>query len=72
MAEHYERLKVLRIQAGLSQREVAEFIGTTQQYYCRLEQGKSELDGRKIVALAKCFRVSADYILGLIDEENGR
>lgn len=67
--EHYiERLKQLREKAGLSQRELAEFIGTTQQYYCRLEQGKAELDGQMIIALARCFRVSADYILGIETE----
>lgn len=72
MATYYERLKELRERAGLSQRELGELIGTTQQYYCRLEQGKAELDGRKIAALVQCFRVSADYILGLSDKENER
>ncbi len=66
------RLKELRERRGISQRELAELLNTSQQQYSKIERGKTDLDGRKLAALSKYFRVSADYILGLNDEEIGR
>lgn len=62
------RIKDLREDHDLLQKDMAEIIKTTQQQYSKIELGKSDIDGQKIVLLAKHFNVSADYILGLVKE----
>lgn len=68
-----ERLKQLRIKNGLKQQELANMFGLssgTISFY-ESEQRKPDIDF--IVAIAKYFDVSTDYLLGLtnaIDKEN--
>lgn len=68
-----ERLKQLRIKKGLKQQELADMFGLssgTISFY-ESEQRKPDIDF--IVAIAKYFDVSTDYLLGLtnaIDKEN--
>ena len=68
-----ERLKQLRIKKGLKQQELADMFGLssgTISFY-ESEQRKPDIDF--IVAIAKYFYVSTDYLLGLtnaIDKEN--
>ena len=68
-----ERLKQLRIKKGLKQQELADMFGLssgTISFY-ESEQRKPDIDF--IVAVAKYFDVSTDYLLGLtnaIDKEN--
>ncbi len=65
-----KRLKEARKEAGYTQKQVAEEMGTVQSAYIKYELGKLELDYGKLVFLCKLFDVSADYILGL-EDENG-
>ena len=60
------RIKDLREDRNLSQGAVAQVICTTQQQYSKIETGKSDISGEKLVLLAKFYNVSVDYILGLI------
>ncbi|HIU69766.1 MAG TPA: helix-turn-helix transcriptional regulator [Candidatus Scubalenecus merdavium] len=50
------------------QQAVAEYLGTTQQVYSRYEKGINEIPVRHIIALCKYYGVSADYLLGLTDQ----
>lgn len=59
------RIKALREDHDLTQAEVARVIRTTQQQYSKIEQGKADISGEKLVLLAQYYHVSADYILGL-------
>ena len=60
-------IKDLREDKGLSQQEIAKIIKTTQQQYSKIEMGKSDISGEKLMLLAEFYNVSADYLLGLID-----
>lgn len=62
------RIRELREDRDLSQKEIAQVIRTTQQQYSKIETGKADISGEKLILLAKFYRVSADYILGLTDD----
>ena len=59
------RIRALREDRDLTQSEVASIIKTTQQQYSKIESGKSDISGEKLILLAKYYQVSTDYILGL-------
>ncbi len=61
------RIRDLREDRDLSQAEVAKLLKTSQQQYSKIETGKADISGEKLILLAKFYRVSADYILGLVD-----
>lgn len=59
------RVKELRVERGLKQEALADFVGSSQQTISRIENeiGTPPLD--LIVLLAKYFNVTIDYILCL-------
>ena len=57
------RLKELRTQKGVLQREVAECIGCSPVVYSRYVRGEREPDIDTLKALSKYFAVSIDYIV---------
>ena len=65
MKAYYEIIRELREDRDLSQQQIAEVLGTTQQVYSRYEKGINEMPVRHIITLCKFYKVSADYILGL-------
>jgi len=65
MNEYCNILKALREDRDLSQKEVALYLGTTQQVYSRYETGVNEIPVRQLIKLCKLYNVSADYILGI-------
>lgn len=63
--EYYERLKQTREDKDLSQKEVANLIGTTQQQLYKYENGLQEMTVTRLKKLCELYQVSSDYILGL-------
>ena len=62
-----QRLKELRREKNLTQSNVAAQLGIKQQSYLRYEMGTGEPSLDTLVAIAKLFGVSADYLLGLAE-----
>ena len=62
------RIRDLREDRDLSQKAIAEVIKTTQQQYSKIELGKADISGEKLILLAKFYRVSTDYLLGITDD----
>jgi len=60
-----ERIKELRISKGLSQMQLAQATGISQSAIAKWELGKTEPTASAIIALAKYFDETSDYILGL-------
>lgn len=60
----YQRLRDLREDADKTQTEIAEYLGTTAQYYGRYEKGESELPFSRAIQLANFYNVSLDYLAG--------
>ena len=69
---YYRRVRELREDHDLTQREVAAQLGMSQPQYFRYEQGYRDLPTDVLVALAKLYDTSADYILGLTDDARPR
>lgn len=63
----YKRLRDLREDADKSQEEIAKIIGTSQSYYAQYENGKRSIPFDRVIALAKYYNVSLDYIAGFSD-----
>lgn len=63
-----ERLKILRKEKGLYQKDVANFLGVDRTTYVKYETGASEPDTETLSKLADFFNVSLDYIIGRNDE----
>lgn len=61
---YYPRLKDLREDKDLVQKEVASFLGIDQRVYSNYETGKREIPTHFVVALADFYNTSTDYILG--------
>lgn len=66
---YYRRLRDLREDHDLTQKQVAELIKTTQQVYSEYEKGIREIPLFKMIILAKYYNVSMDYLTDLIDEK---
>lgn len=58
-----KKIKSLREEKKLQQKEVAEFLNINYQTYCNYESGRSEPPAEIIVRLAKLYDVSTDEIL---------
>ena len=64
MMEYCRIIRDLREDADLTQRQVADVLGTSQTMYARYERGANELPIRHLMTLCDLYQVSADYILG--------
>ncbi len=64
---YYPRLKDLRNDNDLMQKQVAALLQINQRVYSNYETGKREIPTRFVVQLAEYYAVSADYLLGLTD-----
>lgn len=62
------RLKDIREDRDLTQREVAEHLHIRQNTYSQYENGQRGLPLDTLIKLARYFGVSTDYILGLTDD----
>ena len=61
------RIRDLREDADLTQREVAELLHVKQNTYSQYENGQRQIPIDFLIALAKFYQTSTDYILGLTD-----
>ena len=66
--DYHKRLKDLREDSDLTQREVACVIGKSQQGYNHIEVGRAELKIDDLILLCKFYGVTADYMIGLTDD----
>ena len=64
---YYSRLRDLREDNDLVQKQVADLLGIDQRVYSNYETRKREIPTRFVVKLAKYYKTSTDYILGLTD-----
>ena len=66
--DYIAKIRNLRKTNGLSQKEMADLLQTTQQQYSKYENLLQELPIRHLVTICKKFCISADWLLGLNEE----
>lgn len=66
---YFSRLKDLRENADLSQKETAELLHCQREVYRRYESGESEIPAWALIKLASYYGTTTDYILGIKDEK---
>ena len=67
-----QRLRHMRQQRGLTQRQLGELCGITLYQISRYETNKSDISGDSLEALARNLDVSTDYLLGLSQQPKGQ
>lgn len=65
---YYRRLRELREDNDLVQKEIANFLGIDQMVYSNYEIGKREIPTHFVIRLADFYKTSTDYILGRTDK----
>ena len=63
------RIKDLREDNDITQKELAEYLHIKQNTYSQYENGQRQLPIDALIALAKFYKTSTDYILGLTSEK---
>ena len=61
----YQRIRDLRENHDLKQRQVAEYLNCSQQVYSNYELGQRDIPTEVLIRLSRFYNVSVDYILGL-------
>lgn len=61
----FKRIKDLREDNDLLQKDIAGILGISQQYYSKYENGKRTITISHLITLAKYYDVSIDYLVGL-------
>ena len=59
------KLKDLREDLDLTQKQVADYLHIKQNTYSQYETGRRQIPIELLISLAKYYKVSTDYILGL-------
>ena len=65
----YQRIRDLREDADLSQRELSDLLHMHKTTYARYESGEREIPLNIAINLAKFYKVSLDYLAGLEDRQ---
>ncbi|MCM1298549.1 MAG: helix-turn-helix domain-containing protein [Firmicutes bacterium] len=63
----YRRIRDLREDADLKQRELAVILNCSQRVYSNYERGDLDIPTEVLIKLSQYYGVSTDYILGLTD-----
>lgn len=63
----FKRIKYLREDHDLLQKDVAKLLGISQQYYSEYEKGNRTIPIQHLITLSKFYGTSIDYMVGLSD-----
>ena len=65
MVKYGNNIAAERARAGIRRADLAEATGFTIHQLRSWEEGKAQMNGEQIIALARFFNVSSDFLLGL-------
>lgn len=61
----YQKIRDLREDHDLKQREVAAYLNCSQRVYSNYELGQRDIPTDILIRLSNFYNVSVDYLLGL-------
>lgn len=67
--DYRQRLRAVREDNDFTQAEIGRVLQKSQQGYNHIEAGRAELKIEDLVCLCRFYNLSADYMIGLIDEK---
>lgn len=65
----YNRIRDLREDADLKQKDMAQVLSCSQQVYSNYELGQRDIPTDILIALAEFHKTNVDYILGLTNNK---
>ena len=66
----FPRIRDLREDKDLTQKQLGEILGMSQTGYSKYETGENDLPTNVLIKLARFYNTSIDYILGETDNKN--
>ena len=63
----YKRIRDLREDRDLKQKDLAKLLNCSQQVYSNYELGQRDIPTDILIKLSNLYQVSVDYILGISD-----
>ena len=64
----YKHIRDLREDADLTQQQIAKLLNISQTTYSRYESGTLDIPSLSLITLAKFYKTSVDYLLGLTNQ----
>ncbi len=65
----YKRIRDLREDRDLKQKDIAKMLGMSQTGYSKYETGENDIPTAVLIRLADFYETSVDYLLGRTDEK---
>ncbi len=66
----FKHIKDLREDNDKYQKDIANLLGISQQYYSEYENGKRTIPIQHLITLAKYYNTSIDYLVGLSNKKS--
>ena len=63
----YKRIRSLREDRDLTQKQIAQILGMSQTGYSKYETGENDIPTTVLIQLADFYQTSVDYLLGRTD-----
>lgn len=64
----YQRIRDLREDRDLKQKDVAQMLGMSQTGYSKYETGENDIPTQILIKLADFYNTTVDYLLGRTNE----
>lgn len=68
----YQRLRDLKEDSDMTQKQVADIIGVSINHYGKYERGETDIPFEKAITLADFYNVSLDYLAGRTNHKHGK
>lgn len=65
----YQRIRDLREDHDLTQKQIAQILGMSQTGYSKYETGENDIPTQVLIKLADFYQTSIDYLLGRTDQK---
>lgn len=65
----YQRIRDLREDHDLTQKQIAQILGMSQTGYSKYETGENDIPTQVLIKLADFYQTSIDYLLGRTNQK---